>query len=275
MKKKLIIVSFLLFATMILMLHTNSIAGDDDDEDYEIGFKEGDEFVWTCKIFNEEKMNDAWGSNWDNYELFEEIESGKKMKMEITKITNKSYIMYSPETTLNESAYKVEYEIWRWSNNEKFSDVDSEDEEFSWFINPGYYGEDLYLDAIMIFWIPIQIEEYLDNLELYKWWYSDEDTLLYERYGSERLNWYNPSIHRGDLLIETTYNEKGIMSSYKILNDDEEVILELALETDTAFIIPLIIIVIAIASALAIVYIVMRKKGIKIIKKKRNVKKIE
>jgi len=264
MKKKLIFISFLLFATVFIGLTTNTIAKDEDEDDYEVGFDEGDEYIYVCKTFDELKMKEAWGNHYDDNTIFEGIEEGKKMKLEITEIDD-DYTMYSPETYLTEDAYKVEYEIWTWSNDEKFGDVDSEEEEFSWFLIPGDHGTDLYFETILIPWVPTDIVKYLDHLELYKWWYVDEDKLLYERFGSDRFSWYDSQIHRGNkILIETTYNEEGIVSSYKVMNEDEEVILEFSLESETAFLIPVIIIVVAVISALAIVYIVMRKKGRKL-----------
>jgi len=273
MKKKLLFfISFLLFATLFIGLTTNTIANE-DDEDYEVGFDVGDEFIYVCKTFDEEKMNDAWGKDWDDNTIFEGIEEGKKMKWEITEIDD-DYTMYSPETYKTEDAYRVKYEIWMWSNDEKFSDVDSEEEEFSWLIIPGDHGTDLYFDSILVPWVPIEIEKYLDHLELYKWWYVDEDKLLFEKFGGERYSWYDSDIHKGHIFTETTYNEQGIVSSFKILNEAEEVILEFSLESETAFLIPLIIIIVAVISALAIVYIVMRKKGRKLnlIKKIRRKK---
>jgi len=74
MKTKLIFISFLLFAIIIFGLTTNAIANDDDDdEDYKIGeIKEGDEYIYVCSIFDEEKMKEAWGNHYGDLKLFGE-----------------------------------------------------------------------------------------------------------------------------------------------------------------------------------------------------------
>ena len=281
MKTKIIFISFLLFATMIIGLTKNTIANDDgkeDDEDYEIGeIKEGDEYIYVCNTFDEEKMKDAWGSHYDDVKLFENIQEGAKMKWEITEINDED-TMNSTKTRAIEDAYTVKYDIWIWTSEEKFGDVDYENEEFSWFANPENHETDKAFDNTYVPWVPTDVIEYLDHLELYKWWYTDEDKLFYERFGQERQYWYNPEIHKGKILIEMTFNEEGILSSYKLMNEDEEVVLEFALEVELGYIIPIVVVIVAIIAALTVIYIVMRKKDIhlrdiKIRKKKGGIEK--
>jgi len=53
------------------------------------------------------------------------------------------------------------------------------------------------------------------------------------------------------------------------MNEDDEGGCEFSLKSETAFLIPLIIIIVAVTASHAVVYIVMRKKGIKIIKRRK------
>ncbi|MFX0187674.1 MAG: hypothetical protein ACFE8A_08060 [Candidatus Hodarchaeota archaeon] len=275
MKTKLIFISFLLFATIILGITTNNaIADDDDDDDYEVGLKEGNEYIYVCKTFDEIKMKEAWGKHYDDNKLFEDIEEGKKMKWEITEVNDEAN-MESTKTQAIEDAYSVKYDIWMWTDKDKFGDADYEDEEFTWFANPEDHETDKAIEDSYVPWVPTNVEDYLAHLELYKWWATDEDKLLYEKFGQELICWYNPEIHRDDVIIEMTFNEEGILSSYKVMNEDEEVVLEFALEDVMAIVIPIIVVVVIVIAALTIIYIVMRKKGIKIRKKKRGIEKNE
>ena len=263
MKTKLILISFLLFATIIIGFTTNTIANDDDDEDYEIGLEEGDEYVWICNTFDEQKMKESWGNHYDDVKIFEEIEEGKKMKWEITDV-NEEDRMNSTKTRVIEDAYSVKYDIWLWTDEAKFGDADYEDESFSWFADPWNHITDTHIEDNYVPWVPTNVEEYLDHLELYKWWNIDENKLIYERFGSATFYWYNGEVHRKDVIIEMEFNEDGILSSYTVMNEDEEVVLEFALEDPMAYVIPIIIVVILIIAALTIIYVVMRKKGIKL-----------
>ncbi|MFX0187995.1 MAG: hypothetical protein ACFE8A_09680 [Candidatus Hodarchaeota archaeon] len=263
MKKKLFLISFLLFATIIIGMTTNTVANDDDDEYYEVGFKEGVEFIYICKTIDEDGMIDIWGNHYEDYEIFEGIKEGAKMKWKITEIDDEDS-MYSSKTKLYEDALTVKYDYWIWTDKAEFGGADYEDEQYSWFTNPEDYKSDLEFVVIFVPWIPYEVEMYLDALELYKWWYIDENILYYELDGKERLNWYDSDIHKKNILIEMEYNDEGIMSSFKILNEDEEVVLEFALENPLAYIIPIVLIVVAVIATLTIVYIVMRKKGIKL-----------
>jgi len=191
----------------------------------------------------------------------ENIEEGAKMKWEITEIDDED-TMLSIKTQAIEDAYTVKYDIWIWTTEEKFGDIDYEDEEFSWFANPEDYETDKAFDNNYVPWVPTDVVEYLDHLELYKWWYTEEDEIFYERFGQDREDWYNPEIHKGKVLIEMTFNEEGILSSYKLMNEDEEVVLEFALEVELGYIIPIIVVILAVIAALTVIYIVMRKKDI-------------
>jgi len=264
MKKKLLfIISFLLFATLFIGLTTNTIAND-DDEDYEIGeIKEGNEYIYVCNTFDEEKMKEAWGNHYDDVKLFENIQEGAKMKWEIIEINDED-TMLSIKTQAIEDAYTIKYDIWIWTTEEKFEGADYENEEFSWFANPEDHETDKAFDDNYVPWVPTDVVQYLDHLELYKWWYTEEDKILYERFGQERQYWYNPQIHKGKILIEMTFNEEGILSSYKLLNEDEEVILEFTLEVELGYIILIIIVILAVIAALTVIYFVLRDKNIKL-----------
>jgi hypothetical protein len=263
MKTKLILISFLLFATIIIGFTTNTIANDDDDEDYEVGLDEGDEYVWICNTFDEQKMKESWGNHYDDVKIFEDIEEGKKMKWEITDVNDEDR-MNSTRTRAIEDAYSVKYDIWLWTDEAKFGDADHEDESFSWFADPEDIETEKAIEEAYVPWVPINVEDYLDLMELYKWWNVDEDKLIYERFGSETRNWYNGEIHRKDVIVEMQFNEDGILSTYTVMTEDEEVVLEFSLEDPMVYIIPIIIAVILIIAALTIIYVVMRKKGIKL-----------
>ena len=129
-------------------------------------------------------------------------------------------------------------------------DDDYEGKEFTWFADPEDHETDKAFDDSYIPWVPTKVEDYLDHLELYKWWYTDEDTLSYERFGEELISWYNPDIHKEDVIIEMTFNEEGILSSYKVMNEDEEVVLEFALEDVMAILIPIIVVVVVVIAGL-------------------------
>ncbi|MFX0186412.1 MAG: hypothetical protein ACFE8A_01620 [Candidatus Hodarchaeota archaeon] len=271
MRTKLIFITFLLFATIIIGLTTNTVA---DDDYYEVGFKEKDEFIWICNTLNEDDMEDIWGDDWNEITLFENMKVGTRMKWEITEI-NEDIRTYSNETGQYMDALSVKYDMWTWTSDDDFGDADEEGLEFWWYTDPEdyekilRYAEGLYFDVVVVPWVPNTVTEYLGDLELYKWWGANEDTLTYEIFGQDRKNWYNSEIHKKKIVMETIYNEQGIISSFKIMNEDDEVVCEFSIESETAFLIPLIIIIVVIIAALAVVYIVMRKKGIKLIKRRK------
>jgi len=262
MKLKLFFLMCLLFETLIFVSSLNVLA-DSDEKYYEIGIEESDEFTYVCNTFQEEKMKDSWGSDWDDNEIFQGIEQGKRMKWKIIDI-DEEYRMYSEKEKGMKDSYKIEYEIWFWSTDEKFANIDSEEEQYSWLVNPENYEENLHFETIIVPWIPVVSNEYLEDLEFYQWWYINDGKLIYELSGSDREIWYDSDLYKDDILTETTYTEQGILSSFKILNEEHETILEFTLENEVAYIIPLIIIVIFIFAAVAIILLVMRKRGVKI-----------
>jgi len=210
------------FLLGFLLLTMFAFSGMVRAADYEIGFEEDDEFIWDCTICNEEEMEDIFTKDWDAEGVSEDIEKGKKMKIVITE-TNDDLKGYSSVTGKNETALGVKFDWWTWTDNgDDWGDEDYEDVGYYLLADPDHYPEIYFVTLIPFPWFPIPVEEYLDELDLYKWYDVDGNKLTCEIDEGELEEGYPEE----DFTMEATYNDKGIMSKMIIFNDDDEVILK-------------------------------------------------
>ena len=134
----------------------------------EIGIDDDDEFVWKCNICNEEKMKELLGSGWDANEtgLFEELKQGARMKW-LIKDTDDEVAIYNSKSLEDEEFLEVTYKKWIWTRKDKWGQYDYENQYYH-YKNPNDYPDDYILPNIAPLWLPIPIDDYLKDADLYE-----------------------------------------------------------------------------------------------------------
>ena len=223
MKYKYFLVSYLLSLIIFIGLMPSARASN-----YKIGANEGDEFIWRCNICNKEELDNILGKEWNEEGLFEKLEEGARMRW-IVRDTYDDTKLYSSETKDNETVLTIEFVKWLWTYNEKWGDRDYV-EELSHFKNPDDYSEDYIFFQFAPVWLPLPLGDYLKNIDLYKGYTIDARVLpsitckiekrdIYDEYPKELIN------------IVAMYNDKGILTSYKLYIKDHQVLIDISLES--------------------------------------------
>ncbi len=195
---------------------------------YKIGVNKGDEFIWKCNVCNKEELDTILGKEWDEGGLFEKLEQGTRMRW-IVRDTYDDAKLYSSETKENETAFAIEFAKWLWTYNEKWGDRDRVD-ELSLFKNPDDYPEDLIFFQFAPVWLPLPLGEYLKNINLYKGYTIDARVLPSITCKIEKSD-IDDKYPKELIKIVAMYNEKGILTSYKLYIKDHQVLIDISLES--------------------------------------------
>lgn len=253
LKYRQYLISFLIFSLLFsgIVLNVNAI-------NYKIGVNENDEFIWKCKVCNTPEMSVIFGLGWNNNSgIFQNLNKGTRMKWEINTVE------------VNETANKIEFSIWFWTQNESWG-VNDVDSQMIYLKNPKAYTAELNIstdNSFVPFLFPIPVGEYMGNLNLSVWYDVDSRVLptLNVEISKDGIRTGYPS---KEIEIIAIYNDKGILSSYKLYTKGHVVIVDIALDFLPFYVIPTLIILFTVLSLGIIVYIIKKYKSISLSKPK-------
>lgn len=230
MKIKLFLLAATVFTVSIIATASNGVAAN-----YDIGVEEGDQFIWKCTICDKEKMEDLFGKDWNSNGtgLFEELERGTRMKFIIKEIDEDTKI-YNPKSQENEEFFSITFKKWIWTDEDKSFGDDDYVEQMTHYTDPKDFSDDLIFQNFAPIWLPIPIGDYLKEVDLYEGYSID----------ARSISALNCEIEKYDLeddyptefiKIQAMYNDQGILRSYKLYIEDNQIIVEIFLENDFVF----------------------------------------
>ncbi|MFW9939941.1 MAG: hypothetical protein ACFFFT_02790 [Candidatus Thorarchaeota archaeon] len=229
-----------------------------DAINYKTGVNEDDELIWKCKVCNAAEMSIIFGLGWNNNSgNFQNLNKGMRMKWEINTVE------------VNETTSKIEFSIWFWTKNKSWGvkDIDS---QIIYLNNPKAYTAELNIstdNSFVPFLFPIPVGEYMGNLNLSAWYDVDSRVLptLNVKISKDAKGEGYPS---KEIKIIAIYNDKGILSSYKLYTKGNVVIVDIVLEFLPFYVIPTLIILFTVLSLGIIVYIIKKYRSISLSKPK-------
>ena len=197
-------------------------------------------------------MSILFGNNWDNSGLFEDLNKGKKMKWEIK------------NTEVNDTNIVLEVDLWLWNSGNNWGIKDSS-LEIMYLSNPKTYIEDLDFsnNAFLVpFLFPVPVSEYLGNLKLNEW-YDVDNRVLTTLNVEITKDLIVPNYPTKDINIIAIYNERGILTSYKLYVKGNVVIVDISFSKLPFFVIPTLVSLTVVLSIGVIIYILKKKQSIK------------
>ncbi|TFG10395.1 MAG: hypothetical protein EU535_08285 [Promethearchaeota archaeon] len=223
MKYKYVLIVYILILIIFVAVIPSARASN-----YKIGADEGDEFIWKCNVYNKNEIEDILGKGWNDEGLFEKLELGARMRWRVID-TYDDAKLYSSESKHNETAFTIKFAKWFWTYNEKWGDRDSVD-ELSHFKNPEDYSEDLIFFQFAPVWLPLPLGDYLKKIDLYKGYTIDARVLPSITCKIEK-NDIDDDYPKEIIKIVAMYNDKGILTSYKLYINDHQVLIDISLES--------------------------------------------
>jgi hypothetical protein len=204
-------------------------------------------------------MEDLIGDNWndDDMGFYEDLKQGARMRYVINDKEEDDKI-YSSETKENETVFKIEFKKCLWTKDENWGSRDSDDELYH-FKDPSDYEDDLIFPQFAPIWLPIPFGEYLKNINLDDGYTIDARVLPIITCELER-NDFDDKYPEEKIKVVATYNEKGILTSYKLYIKDHQVVIDISLESFITynFVIFSIITAIIYISLLYVIYKIMK-----------------
>ncbi|MHA1148998.1 MAG: hypothetical protein ACTSR8_12240 [Promethearchaeota archaeon] len=226
-------------------------------QEYEVGFTKDDVYIWSCNVCDEEQMEEIFGIGWEDFggSLFKNLKEGAKMKWEIKNIAENK--MYSEETEENETTFLIEYNIWRWTENEDLGSKDSTEIQET-FVNPNYYKEGYIYPDFAPMWLPTPVGEYMKSLEpVLDDSYTIDGRVLLSITCKIEMGEFNDQYPKKDIKVLALYNAEGILRSYKLYIANHQVILDISLDS-TFGIETIFVILLAVALIFATIYIIFK-----------------
>ena len=214
MKTKLLFFGGFLFCILFLlpMISVNA------DPSHQLGVSVGDEFLYTAKIVDENELEDIYGVNWDTLFFFSGLETGASMRINFTTIDNDYEVSLNP-------AFLYRMDIYEWSTNTSSDIKQSTNEGHFYYQDTADYVTNMYFTYIISFCFPTPIEDALgdyDDIFVPDLYTFVDNLIIVECYNGD-LN----ALEHVRWLAE--YNEKGVPSSIKIFNKDNDLIVDIVL----------------------------------------------
>jgi hypothetical protein len=216
--------------------------------DYTSGVNEGEELIWNCNVYQKEKMEQIFGNDWDkiNASVFKNLEQGARMKWKITEI-NENALLFSNKTNNNESALLIKFDIWNWTINADWGTKDSQD-QLVLFKDPLNNLDDLIYSNFAPFWLPVPIGEYMKAMEpVLSSGYTVDGRVLLAITIEMNIGDLDGTYPTEFIKVLAMYNDRGILRSYKLYITDHFVMVDISLESNPMFEIPIIIAIIVLA----------------------------
>ena len=256
MKIKLLLLISMVFIGFIVMTTSNVVASH-----YDIGVRKGDSFTWKCNICDDKKMEDLFGKNWNSNGtgLFEDLKRGNRMKLTV-KDTDKDFKIYNPSSQENEEFLSIIFRKWIWTNDDKWGDYDYKD-QITHYSDPKDYSDDLIFPNCAPIWLPLPLDDYLKEIDLYEGYSIDTRSRLITAISCEVKKYDLKGKYPTEYInIHAIYNDRGILKSYKLYIENHQIIIEIVLESNSIppmieFFIPVILVIFY----LGIIYLMYKK----------------
>ncbi len=217
---------------------------------YGIGVNQNDELVWKCKVSNKSEIDLIFGSEWDSSGIFTNLSRGTKMKWKIN------------TTEINDTIRSIEYDIWYWSLKDDWGAKDNSS-PIIFFVDPSNYTENysfLNYTSLVPFLFPIPVGEYMGGLSLkLNAWYDVDNRVLPTLNVDIPKGDISPGYPGKDIKIIAIYNNRGILSSYKLYSKGNTVIIDISLEDLPFYVMPSLIGLVFAFSISITIYIIKKK----------------
>ena len=251
-----------LISGLVLIILTGGVIPHVYAVNYGIGVNPNEELVWVCKVCNNAEMDSILGSDWDSMGIFTNLSRGTKMKWKIN------------TAEINDTVSSIEYYIWFWNLKDDWG-VNDNSSQINFFVDPNDYPENynfLNFTSFVPFWFPIPVGEYIGGLSLnLNLWYNVDNRVLPTLNVVIPKDDISPGYPNKEISIIAIYNDRGVLSSYKLYGEGNTVIIDIALEDLPFYVIPSLI-GLFIAFSLGTIFYILKRKGIlrRIIKNQVN-----
>lgn len=227
------------FLIGFLLLSVFAFAAMVKAADYEVGVAENDELTWTVKTLDGEAYKDLTGEEYDESE-------GDKSKIQITKVETK------------DDKATITYDSWDTTSESFSEEPDDKDQEMTLHLSKDDISN---LTAYGFFYrqiIPTAPSDYIaavveeaDNED-----FSAEGSTLTITGDSIKLLLTNDK----ESSLKVTYNNKGVLSTWQLLDADNKVVAELGLAGGIpGYELPLLLGITGIFS-IGLIYTIMKRK---------------
>jgi hypothetical protein len=217
---------------------------------YGIGVNQNDELVWKCKVSKNSEIDLIFGSEWDSSGIFTNLSRGTKMKWKIN------------TAEISDNISSIEYDMWYWSLKDDWGTKDNSSQVI-FFVDPNNYTENysfLNYTSLVPFWFPIPVGEYMEGLNLrLNAWYDVDNRVLPTLNVDIPKGDISPGYPGKDINIIAIYNNRGILSSYKLYGKGNTVIIDISLEDLPFYVIPSLIGLVFAFSISITIYIIKKK----------------
>ncbi len=167
---------------------------------YTIGVKTNDEYSWITTTLNNDKMEDYFGSNWEEtFGLPQDPSRATKTKINITSIVD------------NSTHWTINYDTWDWTYRlDNFSSTPGGSSSLEYQKEPMNYTVPHYLDKMFPLILPNKNILYLSRANLvgnYYFWYDQYGDMTYLHYSDSK----NVGGDYINIDVEARYNSKGLL----------------------------------------------------------------
>ena len=233
----------------LVLLIFNTIVSTNAFE-YGAGVKKNQEIIWKCNVCNELEMDAIFSNSWNGVGIFTNLSKGKRMKWEIN------------EVEINGISTSINTSIWEWTAQKNWGQKDYEF-QISYLSNPHDYPAEINFSNYMSFvpfWFPIPVGEYMGSLDLFKWYDVDNRVLptLNVEISRDAISSNFPS---KNIKILAIYNDQGILNTYKIYTEGNDVIVDIAYDHLPFYVIPVLVGLGSILSLGIVLYIIKKRKS--------------
>jgi hypothetical protein len=207
-------------------------------------------------VCNQEELNNIFGTEWNTSGVFVNLSVGSRMKWNIT------------STLSNETTKRIRFDIWNWNLRADWGILDNSS-QIIFPSNPEDFSADmsvLYRFSFVSFWFPTPVGEYMGGLILNVIYDVDNRVLPTININIPKDN-FSPGYPNKDITIIALYNDRGILSSYKLYGKGNKVIIDIALDYLPFYVIPTLIGLIIIVIIGATYYIKKNRKLITFLSK--------
>jgi hypothetical protein len=217
--------AFIIFFILVSDLTTSGVAIS-----YKVGVSRNNELIWKCKVCNQAELNNIFGTDWDTSGIFTNLSVGSKMKWNIT------------STLSNTTIKSITFDIWYWNLRVNWGIRDNLS-QIVFPSNPEDFSDDmsaLHRFSFISFWFPTPVGEYMGELNLNNIYDVDNRVLptiniIIPKDG------FSPGYPNKDITIIALYNDRGILSSYKLYSKGNRVIIDIALDYLPFYVIPTLV----------------------------------
>ena len=208
--KKKIVLQFLLLTFLVFLIFIPVIKA----QEFYWGINKGDILIWSCSKCDDEQLRKIFGNDWNSHDLFQNLSSGKKMKIEIKDL-------FSSENKLNISIL-----FWSWDNGNEWN-------KKGFNLNYSYPRLNRSIDKFFDFYsslpyipliFPVPIGEYIMFLNSYPN-YDVDNRVLPTINIQLKINNFTQTI-----FITAIYNGMGVLSWYKLYLANNNVLIDITLD---------------------------------------------